>query len=245
MGQEPIAKWPEGCCALLVPDPFFKARYLKHELRKLPMSVTTKTRESIDSIVALREVSWETYERLRSADGNRGVRMTYDHGVLILMTPSRRHERIAEILGRLVFAWTEEKQIACLSGGSTTMKSRLLDRSLEPDKCFYIQNETAARDRDEYDADIDPPPDLVIEVDVTSLSTTRMPLYAEFHVPEIWRWIEDRIEIYRLIDGAWASSKQSVSLPEFPFEQTLKILELRYEVDETSLVRKFREAISA
>ena len=208
------------------------------------MSVTTNIRESTNSVVTLRDVSWETYDRLRSADGNRGVRMTYDHGVLILMAPSRRHERIAEILGRLVFVWTEDRQIACLSGGSTTIKSRLLERGLEPDKCFYIQNEAAVRDRDEYDADIDPPPDLVIEVDVTSMSTARMPLYAEFHVPEIWRWVENRLEVYRLIDAAYVQVKDSASLTEFPIELVLQILELRYEVDETSLVRRFRTAIS-
>lgn len=208
------------------------------------MSVTTNFRESTDSIVTLRDVDWETYERLRSADGNRGVRMTYDHGILILMAPSRRHDRIAEILGRLVFAWTEDRQIACLSGGSTTMKSRLLERGLEPDKCFYIQNEAAVRDRDEYHAEIDPPPDLVVEVDVTSLSTKRMPLYADFQVPEIWRWVDNRMEIYRLIDAAYVQVKDSASLTEFPIELVLQILELRYEVDETSLVRRFRTAIS-
>jgi len=208
------------------------------------MSVTTNIRESADSVLTLRDVSWETYERLRSADGNRGVRMTYDHGVLILMAPLRRHERIAEILGRLVFAWTEDRQIACMSGGSTTMKSRLLDRGLEPDKCFYIQNESAVRDRDEYDADIDPPPDLVIEVDVTSLSIKRMPVYAGFHVPEIWRWIENRLEIYRLVDAAYVQVEKSAALSEFPFELVSKILELRFEVDETDLVRRFRTAIS-
>lgn len=208
------------------------------------MSVTTNIRESTNSVVTLRDVSWETYDRLRSADGNRGVRMTYDHGVLILMAPSRRHERIAEILGRLVFVWTEDRQIACLSGGSTTMKSRLLERGLEPDKCFYIQNEAAVRDRDEYDADIDPPPDLVIEVDVTSMSTARMPLYAEFHVPEIWRWVENRLEVYRLIDAAYIQVENSASLAEFPFELVSEILDLRFEVDETNLVRRFRTAIS-
>ncbi len=208
------------------------------------MSAATNMREPTHSVVTLRDVSWETYERLRSADGNRGVRMTYDHGVLILMAPSRRHERIAEILGRLVFAWTEDRQIACLSGGSTTMKSRLLERGLEPDKCFYIQNEAAVRDRDEYDADIDPPPDLAIEVDVTSMSTTRMPLYAEFKVPEIWRWVDDRLDIYRLVDAAYVQVENSATLSEFPFEHVLKILELRYEVDETSLVRRFRAQIS-
>ncbi len=208
------------------------------------MSVTTNIRESTNSVVTLRDVSWETYDRLRSADGNRGVRMTYDHGVLILMAPSRRHARIAEILGRLVFVWTEDSQIACLSGGSTTMKSRLLERGLEPDKCFYIQNEAAVRDRDQYDADIDPPPDLVIEVDFTSMSTTRMALYAEFHVPEIWRWVENRLEVYRLIDAAYVHVKDSVSLTEFPLELVLQILELRFDIDETSLVRRFRSAIS-
>lgn len=208
------------------------------------MSVTTNIRESTNSVVTLRDVSWETYDRLRSADGNRGVRMTYDHGVLILMAPSRRHERIAEILGRLVFVWTEDRQIACLSGGSTTMKSRLLERGLEPDKCFYIQNEAAVRDRDEYDADIDPPPDLVIEVDVTSMSTARMPLYAEFHVPEIWRWVENRLEVYRLVDAAYIQVENSASLAEFPFELVSEILDLRFEVDETNLVRRFRTAIS-
>ena len=208
------------------------------------MSVTTNIRESTNSVVTLRDVSWETYDRLRSAGGNRGVRMTYDHGVLILMAPSRRHERIAEILGRLVFVWTEDRQIACLSGGSTTMKSRLLERGLEPDKCFYIQNEAAVRDRDEYDADIDPPPDLVIEVDVTSMSTARMPLYAEFHVPEIWRWVENRLEVYRLVDAAYIQVENSASLAEFPFELVSEILDLRFEVDETNLVRRFRTAIS-
>ena len=170
--------------------------------------------------------------------------MTYDHGILILMAPSRRHGRIAEILGRLVFAWTEDRQIACLSGGSTTMKSQLLERGLEPDKCFYIQNESAVRDRDEYDADIDPPPDLVIEVDVTSSSTTRMPVYAGFHVPEIWRWVENRLEIYHLADAAYVQVEHSASLSEFPFELASKILEMRFEVDETNLVRRFRTAIS-
>lgn len=124
------------------------------------------------------------------------------------------------------------------------MKSRLLERGLEPDKCFYIQNESTVRDRDEYDADIDPPPDLVIEVDVTSLSITRMPAYAGFHVPEIWRWIENRLEIYRLVDAAYVQVENSASLSEFPFELVSKILELRFEVDETNLVRRFRSAIS-
>ena len=124
------------------------------------------------------------------------------------------------------------------------MKSRLLERGLEPDKCFYIQNEAAVRDRDEYDADIDPPPDLAIEVDVTSMSTTRMPLYAEFKVPEIWRWVDDRLDIYRLVDAAYVQVENSATLSEFPFEHVLKILELRYEVDETSLVRRFRAKIS-
>ncbi len=71
-----------------------------------------------------------------------------------------------------------------------------------------------------------------------------MPLYADFQVPEIWRWIDNRVEIYGLVDGAYVQVENSASLSEFPFELASKILELRYEVDETSLVRRFRAAIS-
>lgn len=195
------------------------------------------------SVVLLDDIDWETYEALRSVVANRNIRMTYDRGALFLMSPSKLHERVAELLAQLVTVWTETLDIPRLSAGSTTIKKKLLERGFEPDKCFYIQHEAAARGRDEFDADHDPPPDLSIEVDVTSLSTARMPIYAAFGIPEVWRWHDEQIIVYRLNDGEYRQVDDSVCLPGFPFEEAARTLTSRLDYDETTLVRKFRDFV--
>lgn len=195
-----------------------------------------------DSLVVLRQVSWNTYNTLRDQEDNRHVRMTYDRGDLFLMSPGKLHERIGELLAQMICTWTEVHEVPRQSAGSTTMRSALLERGFEPDKSFYLQNELRVRNRDEYDPDIDPPPDLTVEVDVTSLSTVRMPIYARFGVPEVWRWIDSSIEIYRLQGEAYIRVEHSGCLPGFPMYDAIKLLEQRHELDETRLLAKFRKA---
>lgn len=209
------------------------------------MATATPPPASQGSLLRLDQVSWQTYCELRDARENRHIRMTYDRGRLYLMSPSRLHQRIAELLGQLVIIWTDVHNLPRLSGGSTTMKSELLNRGLEPDKCFYIQNEAAVRRSDHYDALTDPPPDLAIEVDETSLSAVRMPIYADLAVPEVWRWIDDRIEVYRLVGGEYRAAEQSTCLPGFPFEKAVDCLQDRFDKDETSLIAAFRRSLIA
>lgn len=209
------------------------------------MATLTPRLSGDGAVILLDQVSWQTYCDLREAPENQHVRMTFDQGRLYLMSPSRSHERIAELIGQLVIIWTEIHYIPRLSGGSTTMKSKLLKRGLEPDKCYYIQNEASARLSDHYDAQTDPPPDLAIEVDVTSLSTVRMPVYADLAVPEIWRWYDDQIEVYHLVGGRYHLSNQSVCLPGFPFEKATAVLHKRFDNDETSLMVAFRQSLIA
>ena len=206
------------------------------------MSTATPT-TSVDTVIDLRDVSWQTYETLRNNDLNHHVRMTFDQGRLYLMSPSRLHERIAELLGRFVNAWTEEKVIPILSAGSTTMRDKIRDCGLEPDKCYYIKNEAVVRRRDVFEFGTDPPPDLAIEVDVTSMSTVRMTIYARFGVPEIWRWIDDQIEVYHLDGDTYVRTDRSSSLFDFPFEMVIELLSQRHDVDETSLLATFRKSI--
>ncbi len=203
--------------------------------------LTKRSIESIDSLVVLNEVSWQTYIELRESDLNRNVRMTFDRGKLFLMSPGKLHERIGAILAQIICVWTELHDIPRLSGGSTTMKHPLINRGLEPDKCFYIQNEFAVRHSDTYDAETDLPPDLVVEVDVTSLSTVRMPIYAEFGVPEIWRWHEEKLEVHRLQDNSYVRVEESFCLPGFPFDKAIKALIERHDLVETSLLVGFRK----
>ncbi len=194
------------------------------------------------SVVVLRNVDWATYSALRDDDANRHVRMTYDRGALILMSPGRLHERIGELLARMIFAWTEERNVSMLSAGSTTMRNKLLERGFEPDKSFYIQNEEHARDSDDYDAETDLPPDLTIEVDVSRISMARMPIVAQFGVPEVWRWHEEQIMIYRLIDHYYTKVESSIALAGFPFAKALDLIARRHELSETRLIAEFRRA---
>ncbi len=197
----------------------------------------------LDSVIALEDISWQTYEMLRDQDRNRHVRMTFDQGTLYLLSPSRQHERIAEILSQMVVAWTDVHSIPRLSAGSTTMRDKIRQYGLEPDKCYYIQNEAVVRQRDQYDVNVDPPPDLAIEVDVTSLSTVRMPIYASFKVPEIWRWFNDEIEVHRLDGSSYVQMDRSTSLTGFPFDVAIALLDQRHDMDETKLLANFRQAI--
>jgi len=198
-----------------------------------------------DSVVVLSGVSWQTYLSLREEDSNRHVYMTFDRGRLFLMSPGRLHERIGALLARFVCVWTEIRAIPISSGGSTTMKHELVNRGLEPDECFYIQNEAAVRQTDSYDAATDPPPDLVIEVDVTSISTVRMPIYAEFGVPEIWRWHDEKLEVFRLQGKTYLLADASICLPQFPIQVATAFLDKRHDADETSLLIEFRKHCSS
>jgi Uma2 family endonuclease len=196
-----------------------------------------------NSVVWLSGVSWENYEALRGITENCNVQMTYDEGDLILMSPGRLHERIAALLNRMVIAWTEERSIPLQSGGSTTIRAELRKKGFEPDQSYFIQHESDVRKRDDYDPSIDPPPDLTIEVDVSSLSTIRMGIYAAFGIPELWRWCDEQITVYRLRDGAYVEVDASECLPGFPFDTAATLLQRRLDLDETSLLQEFRAAI--
>jgi len=192
------------------------------------------------SIVVLSDVDWETYEKLRSSDGNRNLRMTYDQGVLENVSPSKLRERLAELLGRLVLVWTEERRIPVQSGGSTTFNIEPRQRGLEPDKCFFIENEMAVRERDEHDPTIDPAPDLAIEIDVSSSPEVRLPIYANLGIREIWRWKEERLEVFLLDDsGRYVERSDSMVLPGFPIAAAVDVLRQRHSSDETTLVGGF------
>src|SRR5262245_54289430 len=98
------------------------------------------------------------------------IRLTYDRAKLEIMTLSHGHENYATLIGRLIEALTEELNIPIHSGGSTTFKREAKKRGLEPDECYWIQNERVMRGRKDFEIDTDPPPDLAVEIDIMSSS---------------------------------------------------------------------------
>jgi Uma2 family endonuclease len=112
--------------------------------------------------------SWEEYtQMLRAFARQRGVRLTYDRGVLEIKTHHFRRYNCSRFLGRLIAALTEELNLPIASGGSTTLRRRRRQRGVEPDECFWIANEPRVRSIQRLNLRTDPPPDLAVEVDVT------------------------------------------------------------------------------
>jgi len=200
--------------------------------------------ESVDACVWLGGVCWDEYTRLRERPENYHVRMTYLDGNLELMCPSRLHERIASLVDRFITAWTEHHGVPIQCCRTTTFQRKDLSRALEPDNCYYVEHEGQARGRDDLDLSIDPPPDLVIEVDLRSPSRNRMPIYAAIGVPEVWLWRRGALSVFRLADGEYAPQDDSVALPGFPFRLAEQLLERRGELDDNGLAGKFREGIA-
>jgi Uma2 family endonuclease len=164
--------------------------------------------------IILRNIGWETYERLLAdnADSN-NPRFTYDRGVLEIMSPSAEHEELSHVLTLLVNVVAEELDIDVRGFGSTTFRREDLARGFEPDSCFYIQSVERISGRTRLDLTIDPPPDLVIEIDLTSPSLDKFPIYAQVGVQEIWRYDGTELRIYHLEHAAHVEREVSATLP--------------------------------
>ena len=190
----------------------------------------------------LKNISWQTYEALlKDLESQRGIRLTYDRGLLEIMTPLAPHERNSRLIGRLVEALTAELNIEICSLGSLTCKREDLARGLEPDECYYIQNEPVIRSLEQIDLNQDPPPDLAIEIDITSSSINRLALYASLGVPEVWRYDGSRLIIYQLEGGEYKVCDRSSTFPLITSSEIIRFLELRKSNGETALIRLFRE----
>ena len=190
----------------------------------------------------LKNISWQTYEALlKDVESQPGLRLTYDQGILEIMTPLAPHERNSRLIGRLVEALTEELNIEICSFGSLTCKREDLARGLEPDECYYIQNEPVIRSLEQIDLNQDPPPDLAIEIDITSSSINRLALYASLGVPEVWRYDGSRLIIYQLEGGEYKVCDRSSTFPLITSSEIIRFLELRKSNGETALIRLFRE----
>ncbi|MCI0357728.1 MAG: Uma2 family endonuclease [Planctomycetaceae bacterium] len=194
----------------------------------------------------LHNVPWETYQSLRVANPSGHLRMTFDRGELEIMSPSRNHERISYLVGRMIDEWTLLHDIEVGAGRNTTFSREDLLKGLEPDNCYWITHELVMRDKDEVDLSIDPPPDLVLEVDVTRSSIPKLPIYLALGVPEVWRWRHETLDILRLDDaGQYQSRSVSTELPSFPFALAIEILGQREGAGDTTLIRQFIRRIKS
>ncbi len=193
--------------------------------------------------VVLKGVSWSTFKALLADVGDdRAWRIAYDRGVLEIRMPLEEHEEPKRLIESFVEAIVDELEIELRSLGSLTLEREDLTRAVEPDSCFYIQNESLVRGRN-INLPNDPPPDLAIESDYTNSSVNKDAIYAALGVPELWRYRRQSLQVYQLIEGKYEMCDRSLAFPFLPVAEIPAFIEQSRTIGQRAAVRLFRQRI--
>ncbi|MGL5808009.1 MAG: Uma2 family endonuclease [Xenococcaceae cyanobacterium] len=202
------------------------------------MTLPTKLRA--DRVV-FNHISWQQFENLLIDLGdNCAARIAYDRGMLEIMTPLPEHEYYKEVIGDLIKDIADELDLDYESFGSTTWKLESRQAGIEADNCFYFQNEAVIRGKLDLDLDRDPPPDLALEIDLTSKSIPRFPIYARLGVPEIWCYDDGRLTIYTLQNEHYLEVENSLIFPNLPIREIPNLIEQNREQGRRSIRQAVR-----
>lgn len=198
------------------------------------------------AMLRLEGVSWDEYEQLLKDLANwRGMRVTYDHGRVEIMSPSFPHEKYIAVFSGMGRVLSEEMDITVEHAGATTYKQERLLRGSEGDESFYVKNASAIIGKEEIDLNVDPPPDVVVEVDITSESLSKFPIYAAFGVPEIWRYDGKQARIYHLIGEDYIDAPTSISFPCLTAQAVSEFLDRSRVEGQSAALAAFRRWVRA
>lgn len=194
--------------------------------------------------VALHSLTWEGFLAVRqSLSPDRNTRLTYAEGTLEITIPLEIHEFSAWLIGRFIYILASELGMDTKTVGSTILDRERLERSGEPDAAYYIQNQPLVAGRD-VDLEQDPPPDLIVEVDITHTDIDKLRLYAAMGVPEFWRYNGEFWRIYQLQNSVYEEVERSPTFPKVPkaklyeFLATARISEMRADRDLRQWIRE-------
>ena len=191
--------------------------------------------------VLLKNISWQKFEGLLLELGeHRASRLAYDQGILEIMVPLPEHEYFKDALGDLIKDLADELGVEYECLGSTTWKREKALGGAEPDNCFYIQSLPAILGSLEIDLSQDPPPDLIVEIDITSKSIDRLPIYARLGIPEVWRYDRKQLRLLQLHNGLYVELETSLAFPGFPVKSILNFVRQNPLAGRRSLRQSFR-----
>lgn len=194
--------------------------------------------------VILKGVSWPTFKALLADIGeDRTCRFAYDQGVLEIRMPLQEHEVPKGLIESFIEAIADELEIEVMKLGYLSLKREDLTGFIEPDTCFYIQNEVRVRGR-KINLPEDPAPDLALESDYTTSSLlNKFTIYASLGVPELWRYRNQTLEVYLLVEGNYQPAGQSLAFPFLPLAEVPGFIEQSKTIGQRAAVRAFRARI--
>ena len=193
----------------------------------------------------LHNISWETFETLLKETGeDRGSRFAYDGSTLEIMTPLFEHENPKCNFHNFMIALAEELNIEIKSAGSTTLKSKIVRKGIEPDNCYYIQNELAVRGRETLDLTNSPAPDLAIEIDITSSSVDKFDIYSALGVSELWKYDGKDLKFYQLVEEEYLEREYSIAFSLISVKDISRFIEQSKTMREIALLKSFRNWVN-
>ena len=194
--------------------------------------------------VILKGVSWSTFKALLADVGDdRAWRIAYDRGLLEIRMPHLEHEVPKGLIESFIEATADELEMEVMKAGSLTLEREDLTRAVEPDTCFYIQNEASVRGKRDINLPEDLPPDLAIESDYTNSSVNKDSIYAALGVPELWRYRRESLQVYQLVDGKYEKCERSLAFPFLPVAEIPGFIKQSRTVGQRAAVRLFRQRI--
>ncbi|MEG4813273.1 Uma2 family endonuclease [Microcoleus sp. K5-D4] len=206
----------------------------------MTVTLINSSPETTTQRVVLSNISWQTYQSLLAEAGDkRASRFSYFQEVLEIIMPSDLHETVNCLLKQFVTTLSDELKLKRKGFGSTTLNREDLKQGAEPDSCFYIQNVDRIRGR-KINLSIDPPPDLIIEVDLTSPSTNRLTIYKNLGVPEIWRYLGETVQFFQLVNGEYESCEYSGAFPIVSSGIINQFLQMAETEDDTTIIDALR-----
>lgn len=210
------------------------------------MLTTTSTppqQSSEEKLITLTGIKWLTFKAIMSDVGDgRAWRIAYAEGVLEIRMPLTEHEEPVGMIEHFVGVVVDEMEIEMRQLGALTLEREDLTRAIEPDTCFYIQNESVVRGKS-INLPADPPPDLVVESDYTSSSLNKFSIYASLGVPEIWRYRNQSLLVYQLVEGNYEQRENSRAFPFLPIAEIPGFIEQSKTIGQRAAVRLFRDRV--
>jgi Uma2 family endonuclease len=210
------------------------------------MLTTTSTppqQSSEERLITLTGIKWLTFKAIMSDVGDgRAWRIAYAERVLEIRMPLTEHEEPKGMIESFVEAFADALDIEVRKLGALTLEREDLARAIEPDSCFYIQNESVVRGKS-INLLADPPPDLVVESDYTSSSLNKFSIYASLGVPEIWRYRNQCLVVYQLVEGNYEERENSLAFPFLPIAEIPAFIEQSKTIGQRAAVRLFRDRV--
>lgn len=187
------------------------------------------------------DISWEAYQEMLRAHEYRSLpHHNYDHGTLEIVSPMPIHERCKRHIEVLIAVYAEEQRMNLDGFGSTTYSRADLQRGFEPDSSYYIQNWEQVQGKARLDLRVDPPPDMVVEIDITHSTLDKLPIFFSFGVSEVWRYNGDRFQVLLRADDGYRSVAVSPSLPIATVQDLEALLNEHLSLNEAAWTRFVR-----